>query len=502
MKNKQITFGALLSYVAIAVNLLAGLFYTPWMISTIGQSNYGLYTLSQSVIALFLMDFGLCGATIKYVSKYLAEGNQQGANVFLGAISKLYLMVDCIFLLAFTMVFLFADQIFVSLNAEEMASFKVIYLIAAIYSVLSFPFVTLNGILVSYEQFVVQKIADIAYRSITVVLTVVALLNGLGLYALVIVNVISGVLIIAFKVIAVKVNTPAKFVFTKNDIALYKEVFFFSFWTTLVAISQRLIFSISPSILAIVSNTTAIAVFGVITTVEGHSYTISTAINGMFMPRVARIYTSDNSAEEMQRLMEKVGRFMFFVNGLIVVGFAVLGKQFISLWMGSDYLEAYYGVLLVILPSLFYNSLEIANSAMIMQNKIKLQGIIALITGIINVALSFVLSYYFGAVGAATSICIAYAFRSVAYHIVHQRVMKFNMLSFAKHCYLKAVPAIALTIIAGIGVNLLPIGEGIVSFIVRGVIVCVVYFISMFVFYINKTEKRNIFSKLINKVRG
>ena len=48
--SKQIKLGALMSYFAIAFNMIAGLIYTPWMISEIGSSNYGLYTLATSLI--------------------------------------------------------------------------------------------------------------------------------------------------------------------------------------------------------------------------------------------------------------------------------------------------------------------------------------------------------------------------------------------------------------------------------------------------------------------
>jgi len=61
--NNQIKTGALLPYFSVGLNLLAGLLYTPWMIDRIGQAQYGLYTLANSVIPLFLVDFGLGSAT-------------------------------------------------------------------------------------------------------------------------------------------------------------------------------------------------------------------------------------------------------------------------------------------------------------------------------------------------------------------------------------------------------------------------------------------------------
>ena len=58
MQNtKQIKIGAILSYFSIILNVGAGLLYTPWMVKMIGQSQYGLYTLANSLISLFLVDF-------------------------------------------------------------------------------------------------------------------------------------------------------------------------------------------------------------------------------------------------------------------------------------------------------------------------------------------------------------------------------------------------------------------------------------------------------------
>ena len=52
--NKQFVGGAFLSYITIAFNIISGLLYTPWMIRTIGDDQYALYTLALSVINLFL----------------------------------------------------------------------------------------------------------------------------------------------------------------------------------------------------------------------------------------------------------------------------------------------------------------------------------------------------------------------------------------------------------------------------------------------------------------
>jgi len=80
--SQQIKVGALVSYLALGINILTGLIYTPWMINSIGRENYGLFTLSMSVISLFVFDFGLSSAVSRFMAKYLAEGRQTKRIIF------------------------------------------------------------------------------------------------------------------------------------------------------------------------------------------------------------------------------------------------------------------------------------------------------------------------------------------------------------------------------------------------------------------------------------
>lgn len=43
--------GVLLSYVNLAISTIIPFFYTPIMLAILGQSEYGLYSLSNSVIS-------------------------------------------------------------------------------------------------------------------------------------------------------------------------------------------------------------------------------------------------------------------------------------------------------------------------------------------------------------------------------------------------------------------------------------------------------------------
>ena len=498
-EKSQIKLGAILSYLSIALNVLAGFLYTPWMIEQIGDIDYGLYTLASSLISLLLIDFGLGGAASRFVSKFVAEGRLDKANAFLGAIYKLYLFLDAVICLAFLTIFFFLEQIYVSLSPEELQKLEVVYCIVASYAVFSFPFVTLNGMLTAYERFVHLKLADIINRIFTVGLTVVALLAGMGLYALVATHAISGLITITYKYIAVRRTTPLRVSFGRTNSAIYKEIFAFSIWGAVAVLAQRLILNITPSILGVVSSSKEIAVFGIVAQIEAYSYILTTAINGMFLPRISRIYAHDPQGNLIMPLLTNVGRFQFALNGLLIVGFGMLGGNFLRLWVGENFGNAYWGILLVILPGLFFNPLQIANTAMIVQNKVREQACIEVVCGIVNITISWILSKHYGAIGASFSVFVAYSIRAVLYHIVIHKSLHINIGLFVKKCYWKMLPSILVTLIVGVCINCLIDDAGWMIFCVKGAILATTYGVTTFALGLTREERNVLKGRLFAK---
>ncbi len=491
--SKQIKFGALMSYFAIAVNIVAGLVYTPWMITKIGQGNYGLYTIASSLITLFVMDFGMSAAVGRYLSIYVAKGEQENADNFMGLVYKLYAVLDGIIFIALAVAYFFIETIYKQLTPEEIHTLKGLYIIVAIYSLVQFPFMNLNGILTAYEKFIQLKACDLFHKVFIIFSVVGALLLGFGVEALVTANAVSGVLTILLKLLVIHRKTALRSNFRFFDKSLLKDIFGFSVWTTVSTLMQRLIFNITPTIIAAVSVTGSVgtALFGLASTIEGYVYTFATAINGLFMPRISKIIVSGKKDEELLPLMVKVGRLQLIITGLITVGFITFGKAFvIDIWHKPDFAESYICAVLLIVPSMFYLPMQIANTTLIVENKVKLQAIIFIVMGVANVVLSIPLSKFFGAVGASASICIAYFIRNILMTVTHYKVLKIDMLSFFKQVYLKLLPHLILASALGfVCQRFNPVSNGYISFIINGAVFVIFYFIIMWVHGFNAYEK-------------
>lgn len=506
--SKQIKFGALMSYFAIAVNIVAGLVYTPWMITKIGQGNYGLYTIASSLITLFVMDFGMSAAVGRFMSIYVAKGEQEKANEFMGLVYKLYAALDAVIFAALAIAYFLIERIYKNLTPEEIHTLKGLYIIVAIYSIIQFPFMNLNGILTAYEKFIQLKACDLFHKVFIIFSVVAALLLGFGVEALVTANAVSGILTILLKLFVIRKRTSLRADFRFFDKGLLKDIFGFSVWTTVSTLMQRLIFNITPTIIAAVSVTGSVgtALFGLASTIEGYVYTFATAINGMFMPRISKIIVSGKKDEELLPLMVKVGRLQLIITGLIAVGFITFGRTFITdIWHKPDFAESYICAVLLIVPSMFYLPMQIANTTLIVENKVRLQAIIFIIMGVANVVLSLPLSKYFGAIGASASICIAYFIRNILMAFTHYKVLKINMPSFFKQVYLKLLPHLILASAVGfLCQRFNPIGNRYINFLSNGAVFVLFYFVIMWIHGFDEYEKDlalGTFKKLLSKLK-
>lgn len=496
--NRQIKYGAAISYILIIFNTVAGLLYTPWMVNQIGQSDYGLYTLAMSVINLFLMDFGLSQAVSRFVSKYNSEGKQDKVNNFLGIAYKMYLLIDLFIMIVFIFIFLNIDNIYQGLTIDELSKFKVVFSVAGIFSVIQFPFISFNGILNAYEKFIELKICDLINRVLSISLIVIALLNGYGLYALVAANAASGILTIVMKYIVIKRKTPVKSNLKYVNHEMTKEVTSFSTWSAVISIAQRLIFNITPTIIGIVSKSANIGIFGIAMSLEGYVFTLANALNGLFLPRITRLVTKENWEKNLLDLMIKIGRIQLYIIGLIFIGFMTLGNQFVYLWMGEGFTSSFYSAVLLILPSIIYLPQQIGNTAIIALNKVKLQAKVYVVMGIINVILSFVFSYYWGSIGASLSICIAYFIRSLGLNKIFYRELNIDIKVFYKKTYGKNILCFLIVLIMSYVYNIILPPITWTSLFIKGTLIVLTYIIIVWNFSMNEFEK-NLLKKIVRK---
>jgi len=496
-KIDQIKMGALLSYFAMAVSIVTGLIYTPWMVRIIGQSNYGLYTLSNSLIAIFMLDFGLGSAVSRFVSKYRAEGDQEAVNRIISIIFKLYFAIDALIICVLTGIFFFLDKIYVKLTPAELDTFRILYLMVACSNVISFPLSPLNGILNAYEKFIQLKICDVFHKLFTVALVVLALCFSTHVTTVVAANVISAITTLVIKLIIVKKKIPLRLNFKLGDRGTYKILFNFTVWTTIISVMQRFTHSFAPSVLGITCSSTEIALYSPAVALEGYFYTLATAVNGLFLPRISR-YIADKEENKILDLMTKMGRYQITVLGLVFVGFICVGQDFMTLWMGPEYGKSYYCTLIILLPTLISCSQQIASTTVIAKNLIRYQAVFMIFSGVFGLAVSYALSLFIGAIGVCVGTAVTSLMNIIYMSGIYRKKAGINMPSFYKKCWLKAIPCYLCVAAVGLVVTPLITITGWLGLLIKVALVAVLYLSVMYFLYFSKADRKALLKRIMH----
>ena len=496
--NKQIKFGAIISYITVFLNIIIQLIYLPWMINTIGKSNYALYTLAISFVNIFLMDFGLGQAASRFLAKYRADNDKEKEKQFISTIIKLYLIIDLIIFIILLIIFFFLNNIYQGLTVEEIAIYKKLYVIVALYSIISFPFMPQSGILESHEKFIQLKLCGLGQKLLAVILTVIGLIYGMDVTVLVAANIISGIIFIIVKLVITHPILPYKIV-RKTDKNLLKDIFSFSIWVTISAIMSRFIFNLAPTILGMISNSNEIAMFSPASSIEGYFFTFAAAINGLFLARVSK-YIHNNEDTTIQELMVKVGKYQMFALGLIFIGFLCIGKNFIIQWIGHEFEGAWKCTLIILIPDLITYTQQIANTTIVARNMVKYKAISSILMAVTCVLLSFILGRQLGAFGSCIAIALGYLVDVVFMNFIYFKKLKFDMIKFYKLCYLPYIIPFALTIVIGYVLcnNVINI-SGWTGLILKALILVLLYIILVYTIALNKTEKYNIKKRILKK---
>ena len=127
----------------------------------------------------------------------------------------------------------------------------------------------------------------------------------------------------------------------------------------------------------------------------------STAISGVFLPKVTAMVAKGNSEKEISDLFIRTGRIQYLIMAFILTGFILFGKQFVILWAGSGYEEAYYISLLFFIPLTVPLIQNLGITILQARNQMKFRSSLYVVIAICSLGISIPLAKLYGGIGCA-----------------------------------------------------------------------------------------------------
>lgn len=406
MKINQLKAGALLSYGILGLSNLVALFYTPYMLRMMGQSEYGLYSIVASVMAyLTVLDFGLGNTIVRYTAKFRAEGKENELYSMFGMFVVVYSFIGLIAVGLGMGLYYNIDLVYDNtLTFEELRKVQIMVLLMTFNLGITFPLTLFKSIITAYENFVFQRMLRLGYIVFNTTIMILLLEMGyraIGMVALMtVLNVVSQILRLWYCRSKLKIKVKFKG-FQKN---LFKEIAGYSFFIFIGVIVDRLYWSSGQLILGAQVGTAAVAIFAVAIQLQQMYRNFSTAIPGVFLPKITTMTTRESSEKEISDLFIRTGRIQFTILSIILFGFILFGQQFVIIWAGADYAQTYIIALLLIVPLTVPLIQNIGITILLARNKVKFRSLFYLCLASFSVVLQLILVKRYEGVGSAVAI--------------------------------------------------------------------------------------------------
>ena len=501
MPVSQLKIGALLSYVVLALQNLVALLYTPFMLRMMGKSEYGLYSIAASIVAyLTILDLGFGNAIVRYTAKYRAEGKTDEQYKMFGMFFLLYCGIGLLALILGGVLYWNAENIFdTTMTANELARTKIILVLMVFNLAITFPFSLFGSIITAYEQFVFLKVIAIVRIVLNTATMIVLLYFGYKAIAMVVVTTIFNLLTLGSNFWYCKRCLRIKLKFAKFQWNFLKEVSIYSFWIFLNAIMDRIYWSTGQFVLGAFAGTAVVAVFAVAIQLQGMYMNSSTAISNVFLPRVTAMVVRDSDGKSISDLFIKTGRIQYCVMILVLSGFFLFGRQFIHLWAGEGYDDAYIIAMLFFVPLTVPLIQNLGITILQARNQMKFRSLLYLGISLASLVAQIPLAKYYGGIGCACAIAGALTLgQIIVMNIYYQARQKINIVGFwIEIGKMSVVPAV-LTVVAYYA--LLQFSLDTVPKLIVGICVYLVVYLPLFFKFSMNQYERDLILKPVMKL--
>ena len=491
--NKQIRLGVVLQYVQMGLSIVISLVYTPMMLRILGQSEYGIYNLSSSIISyLSLLSLGFGASYVHFYSIYKKDNLEDKIRQLNG----MYLTVFTVMgIVSFAAGMYLASNVEIMFNstytAHDLEIARVLMIFLSFNIAISFPASIFVSYITSQEKFIFQKLVNIVKTILSPCLCIALLLCGYGSIGMVIVTTVCIVFADMLNMLYCMLKLKMGFSFRGFNGSLFKQVAIFSCFIAINQVVDQINWQTDKVILGKMVGASAVAIYAVASNINTMYLSFSGAISNVFIPRINKIVAEGGQMldRKLTEIMTKIGRIQYFVMMLILTGFILFGKFFIVLWAGEDYIMSYYVILLLICPVTVPQIQNIGIEIQRAKNLHQFRSIIYMIMALLNVVISIVLCNWFGVLGTAAGTAISLIIANIIImNIFYHKKCRIDMIYFWKSIFLMSKGLIA-PIIIGIAMNYFIQDTGFAVFAVKVVIYGVVYCASMWLFGMNSEEK-------------
>lgn len=467
----------------------------PFVVKILGNDSYGILTLGTAIIGYFsIMDINLTQGSMRYIAEYHAKENFDKVNEVL---SLSLLVYSALGILGAVMLYLSVDLFLMDMLKIPQGLQKIsrtVFHLSAIGFIMSFIHNYMISIPKAIHRFDIASKIEAGFGVLLMVLTVVLLYFGFGLIEVVILRVVILFLDVVTLFIVVKKSIPyARFIGSISRDTV-RKMLTFSGYSFFSKISYTITANTDRLVIGAVLSSAAVTLYTVPFMLVSRIMGISPRLSMILFP-VASEMGATGKREELEKIYFVMSRHIFFLNIALTTILCLFSNQILQLWMGNDFAQKTYIILILIslafladsmtnLPSLLNDGLNFPQVTGFFAFGRAIFGFISLLVG----------AYFFGLIGVAA----AYLFSSVVmggafFLYVHKKTIRVSIRLLINESFIESlVFSVIVGLVMLIAKTLLPVSMP--SFIAELLIVTVLFAVFGYIRIVTRELKEKIAS--------
>lgn len=347
--------GIIISYLNLIVGMVANIFITPMLIASLGDVDYSLYKVMQSFAGpLAMFNLGISTIVTRSIVQFKTQEEytkRNKQNTMAMALLSSLIMSLIVSGAGVVMCLMIPDIYGSAYSAAKVAVGQKIFLAFMASTVFHIMTDAFSGCLLGHERFTAGSALQFFRTVFRVLLWFVFLKIGLGVIWIACVDMFLSFAVLVFSAgyaMVVLKEFPRLYYFDGKKVL---EILLFGLSILLQAVVNQVNNSVDTMILgAYVSDKAIITMYSSALVIYALYNSMISVIAHFFLPKATRLIYQNASGKELTDFVIAPGRFQAVLAVACILGFGLFGQNFIIIWIGKKYINAYWVALMLMIP--------------------------------------------------------------------------------------------------------------------------------------------------------
>src|SRR5258708_11266113 len=426
------------SWFSLGINIVTGIFLSPFILHHLGDTAFGVWVLIFSVTGYYgLFDLGIRSSVVRYVSKFTATNeNEELAKVVNTSLFS-YSCIGLASMVVTLVLCLYVDHVFAKIPPEMIPTARWLLFMVGGSVALGFPLGIFGGFLEGLQRFYILNWTNVVATLLRTALIVVVLNRGYGLIMVAFITIILPLLASILRaIIALRIHPvplSAKYV----DRPTFRRIVNYSSSTFLIMVAGRLKFKTDEIVIGTMLSAAAITYFNIGNRIVDYAGQVVTTLAQVFTPMSSQS-EAKGDMNRLRKIFVVGNRVCAFIIFPICATLIILGKSVIEVWMGKKYLttDSYPVLVIMIVACTLWWSQSASGRVLFGMSKPSTWAKFTLLEGVSNLILSILLVRPFGIIGDAFGTAIPLACSTILFMPRHvSKLLGIRLSTYVREAY-------------------------------------------------------------------